>query len=229
LGGEQAHHLFLPNFIPVNVRHWTGYIPSQPSSDKGSIPLIRDDASNRHVATDLRMLKHARPEGNPGLGSVPGVEVSSRGLHIDSMQPDSESTAVIQRLLEHHVPEIGTGAVEIRGIAREPGKRTMIAVESKVPSVDAVGSCTGVRGTRVRAMLGELPGEHMDIVLWNDELQRFLGNLLAPNRAIQVSLDPSARRATVSVPPDCTPFSEVRLRVASKLVGWDLKIITPAV
>jgi N utilization substance protein A len=142
------------------------------------------------------------------------------------MQPDSDSTAVIQKLLEHHVPEIGSGAVEVRGIAREPGKRTMIAVESNVSSVDAVGSCAGVRGTRVRAMLAELPGEHMDIVLWNSELQRFLGNLLAPNRTIQVSLDQSTRRATVNVPPDWTPLSELRLRLASKLVGWDLKIVT---
>ena len=149
------------------------------------------------------------------------------GFIIDSMQPDSDSAAVIQRLLEEHVPEIGLGAVEIRGIAREPGKRTMIAVESKVPAVDAVSACTGVRGTRVRAMLAELPGEHMDIVLWNGELQRFLGNLLAPNRTIQVSLDHSARRATISVPPDCTPLSELRRRLASKLTGWDLKIVTP--
>ena len=142
------------------------------------------------------------------------------------MQPDSESAAVIQRLLEQHVPEIGSGAVEIRGIAREPGKRTMVAVERTVPAVDAVGACTGVRGSRVKAMLAELPGEHMDIVLWNSELQRFLGNLLAPNRTIQVSLDHSARRATISIPPDCTPLSELRLRLASKLTGWDLKIVT---
>ncbi len=116
------------------------------------------------------------------------------------MQRDSDSTDAIRRLLEQHVPEIVAGAVEIRGIAREPGKRTMIAVESKVPPVDAISACTGVRGTRVRAMLAELPGEHMDIVLWNGELQRFLGNLVAPNRTIQVSLDHSARRATITVP-----------------------------
>jgi N utilization substance protein A len=105
----------------------------------------------------------------------------------------------------------------------------MIAVEPKAPAVDAVGACTGKSGTRVRAMLAELAGEHMDIVLWNGELHRFLGNLLAPNRAIQVSLDHSAQRATISVPPDCTPLSGLRLRLASNLVGWDLKIVTAAI
>ena len=149
------------------------------------------------------------------------------GFIIDSMQPDSESAAVIQRLLEQHVPEIGSGAVEIRGIAREPGKRTMVAVELKALAVDAVSACTGVRGSRVKAMLAELPGEHMDIVLWGGSLERFLGNFLAPNRQIQVSLDHSTRRATITVPPDWTPVSELRLRLASKLVGWDLKVVTP--
>jgi N utilization substance protein A len=73
------------------------------------------------------------------------------------MQPDSDSTDAIQRLFEQHVPEIASGAVEIRGIGREQGKRTMLAVESKVPAVDAVSACTGVRATRIRAMLAELP------------------------------------------------------------------------
>lgn len=143
------------------------------------------------------------------------------------MRPDSESAAVIRRLLEQHVPEIGSGAVEIRGIAREPGQRTMVAVESKAPAVDAVGVCTGVRGSRVKAMLAELPGEHMDIVLWGGSLERFLGNLLAPNRSIHVSLNDTARRATITVPADWTPVSELRLRLASRLLGLDLKIVTP--
>jgi transcription termination/antitermination protein NusA len=98
--------------------------------------------------------------------------------------------------------------------------------EPKVPAVDAAGACTGERGSRVKAMLAELPGEHMDIVMWGGSLERFLANFLAPNRSIQVSLNDTARGATITVPPDWTPVSELRLRLASKLVGWDLKIVT---
>ena len=149
------------------------------------------------------------------------------GFIFEAMEPNAESSAVIQKLLQQHVPEIVSGAVAIRGIAREPGKCTMIAVESKVPTVDAVGACTGVEGSRVKAMLAELPGEHMDMVLWGGSLERFLGNFLAPNRTIQVSLDHSVGRATVTVPPDWTPVSELQLELASRLIGWDLKIVAP--
>jgi N utilization substance protein A len=147
------------------------------------------------------------------------------------MASQSDETAAVLRLFQKHVPEIVSGAIEIRGIAREPGNRTLVAVESKAPAVDAVGACTGNRGSRVKAMLAELPGEHMDIVIWSDSLEKFLSNLLSPNRPLRLSLDQTHRRATITFPPDlpasCVNLQEIHLRLASRLVGWGLKVSPP--
>ncbi len=138
-----------------------------------------------------------------------------------------EQTEIIRRLFRKHVPEVVSGSVELRGIAREPGNRTLVAVESKTAGVDAVGACLGDRGTRVNAMLAELPKEHVDIVMWGGSVAQFLGNYLAPNRSIHVSLDQNLRRATVTVPSDCPPLCDLRLRLASRLSGWDVKAVQP--
>ena len=147
------------------------------------------------------------------------------------MHAHPDETDVIRRLLEEYVPEVAAGTVVIHGIAREPGARTLIAVESKDPIVDGVGACVGVRGARVKAMIARLPGEFIDMIRWDASMEQFLSNLLAPNRPIQVTLDHALRRATITLPPGSTfPSSDserIRLMLASRLIGWDLQVEHP--
>ena len=135
----------------------------------------------------------------------------------------------IRRLFSEHVPEIASGAVEIVGIARETGRRAMIAVHASDTGVCPVGSCVGPRGERVKTVMRALPGDKIDIIRWSDSEQDFIRNLLAPARVEQISFDATAHRATVAVHADSTTrLTEdggIRLRLASRLAGWDLQLI----
>ena len=109
---------------------------------------------------------------------------------------------LIEALFELEVPEIADGLVEIRGVAREPGYRSKIAVESHVQGVDPVGACVGPRGSRVRMVVSELRGEKIDIIPWNTEPARFVAKALSPARVREVYIDDESRDATVVVPDD---------------------------
>src|ERR1043166_6224036 len=114
------------------------------------------------------------------------------------MNSNPDDTEPIRRLFEQHVPEVASGKVEIRGIVREPGNRSILAVAPKNSSIDAVGSCVGIRGSRVKNMVSRLGGgEHFDIVLWSESLERFIANLLAPSRFVRVSFEEATRQANV--------------------------------
>jgi N utilization substance protein A len=103
---------------------------------------------------------------------------------------------LIEALFELEVPEIADGLVEIRGVAREPGYRSKIAVESHVQGVDPVGACVGPRGSRVRMVVSELRGEKIDIIPWNTEPARFVAKALSPARVREVYIDDESRDAT---------------------------------
>jgi N utilization substance protein A len=135
---------------------------------------------------------------------------------------------LIKTLFELEVPEIADGLVEIRGVAREPGYRSKIAVESHAQGVDPVGACVGPRGSRVRMVVSELRGEKIDIIPWNDEPARFLAKALSPARVREVLLDDAAREATVIVPDDQLALAigkeGLNARLASRLTGWKIDI-----
>jgi N utilization substance protein A len=135
----------------------------------------------------------------------------------------------VRRLFGDHVPEIASGAVEIVGIARETGRRVMIAVHAPDAGVCPVGSCVGPRGERVKTVMRSLPGDKIDIVRWSDSEEDFIRNLLAPAKVEQITFDATAHRATVTVRADSTSrLTEdggIRLRLASRLAGWDLRLI----
>ena len=135
---------------------------------------------------------------------------------------------LIKTLFELEVPEIADGLVEIRGVAREPGYRSKIAVESHAQGVDPVGACVGPRGSRVRMVVSELRGEKIDIIPWNDEPARFLAKALSPARVREVLLDDDAREATVIVPDDQLALAigkeGLNARLASRLTGWKIDI-----
>jgi N utilization substance protein A len=120
------------------------------------------------------------------------------------------------------------GLVEIRGVAREPGWRSKIAVISHVQGVDPVGACVGPRGSRVRMVVSELRGEKIDIIPFNEEPARYVAKALSPARVREVHVDDDHRQATVIVPDDQLPLAIGRegmnARLAARLTGWRIDI-----
>jgi N utilization substance protein A len=139
---------------------------------------------------------------------------------------------LIRRLFEREVPEVGERTIEIRALAREAGHRTKIAVSSIDSKVDAVGACVGVRGSRIKNIVDELGGEKIDIVRWNESSQILIGNALKPAEVAEVSLCFELGRATVVVNEDQLSLAIGKrgqnVRLAARLTGWDVDILTPA-
>lgn len=137
---------------------------------------------------------------------------------------------LVQRLFEQEIPEIADGVIEVRAMAREPGYRSKVAVSSSDQRVDCVGACVGVRGNRIKNIVDELAGERIDIVRWSDDLQVLVPNALQPAEVEEVILCQMLGRAIVLVREDQLSLAIGRrgqnVRLASKLCGWDIEIMT---
>jgi len=136
------------------------------------------------------------------------------------------------KLFMQEVPEIYDGIITIRSIARDPGSRAKIAVTSNDSSVDPVGACVGMRGSRVQAVVGELQGEKIDIIPWTDSIADLVVSALQPADVAKVVLDEQAERIEVVVPDEQLSLAIGRrgqnVRLASQLIGWDIDILTEA-
>ncbi|WP_112661984.1 transcription termination factor NusA [Microvirga flavescens] len=136
------------------------------------------------------------------------------------------------KLFAQEVPEIYDGIVAIQAVARDPGSRAKIAVTSRDSSIDPVGACVGMRGSRVQAVVGELQGEKIDIIPWSVDQATFIVNALQPAEVVKVVLDEEADRIEVVVPDDQLSLAIGRrgqnVRLASQLTGWDIDILTEA-
>ncbi len=136
------------------------------------------------------------------------------------------------KLFAQEVPEIYDNIVEIKSVARDPGSRAKIAVVSKDTSIDPVGACVGMRGSRVQAVVNELQGEKIDIIQWSGDAATFIVNALAPAEVAKVVLDEEAERIEVVVPDEQLSLAIGRrgqnVRLASQLTGWDIDILTEA-
>ena len=134
------------------------------------------------------------------------------------------------KLFAQEVPEIYDGIVEVKAVARDPGSRAKIAVISKDSSIDPVGACVGMRGSRVQAVVNELQGEKVDIIQWNQDAATFIVNALAPAEVTKVVLDEESNRIEVVVPESQLSLAIGRrgqnVRLASQLTGWDIDILT---
>ncbi len=133
-------------------------------------------------------------------------------------------------LFRQEVPEIYDGIVEIKSVARDPGSRAKIAVVSSDASIDPVGACVGMRGSRVQAVVQELQGEKIDIIPWSEDIATFVVNALAPAEVTKVVMDEEAGRIEVVVPTEQLSLAIGRrgqnVRLASQLTGWHIDILT---
>jgi transcription termination/antitermination protein NusA len=136
------------------------------------------------------------------------------------------------KLFRQEVPEIYDGVIEVRAVARDPGSRAKIAVISRDSSIDPVGACVGMRGSRVQAVVNELQGEKIDIIPWSTDAATFIVNALQPAEVVKVVLDEDSARIEVVVPDDQLSLAIGRrgqnVRLASQLTGWDIDILTEA-
>jgi N utilization substance protein A len=136
------------------------------------------------------------------------------------------------KLFAQEVPEIYDGIIEVKSVARDPGSRAKIAVISRDSSIDPVGACVGMRGSRVQAVVNELQGEKIDIIPWSADAATFIVNALQPAEVVKVVLDEDSERIEVVVPDDQLSLAIGRrgqnVRLASQLTGWDIDILTEA-
>ena len=138
----------------------------------------------------------------------------------------------MSKLFGQEVPEIYDGIIEVKSVARDPGSRAKIAVISRDSSIDPVGACVGMRGSRVQAVVNELQGEKIDIIPWSVDAATFIVNALQPAEVVKVVLDEDSARIEVVVPDDQLSLAIGRrgqnVRLASQLTGWDIDILTEA-
>lgn len=156
-------------------------------------------------------------------------EVKAAGNRIKVILSRTKAT-LIQRLFEQEIPEIADGVIEIKGVSREPGYRSKVAVTSSDTRVDCVGACVGMRGNRIKNVTGELAGERIDIVRWSEDPIVLITNSLQPAEVQQVLLCDMIGRAIALVGDDQLSQAIGRygqnVRLASKLCGWDIEIMT---
>jgi transcription termination/antitermination protein NusA len=157
------------------------------------------------------------------------VRREQRGPQIFLSRTHPQFTA---KLFAQEVPEIYDGIVEVKSVARDPGSRAKIAVISNDSSIDPVGACVGMRGSRVQAVVNELQGEKIDIIPWSADAATFIVNALQPAEVMKVVLDEDSTRIEVVVPDDQLSLAIGRrgqnVRLASQLTGWDIDILTEA-
>src|SRR5690242_6729066 len=198
--------------------------------------IVQQAGDRNNVLVDLGKVEALLPrseqvdgeryeQGSRIKAVITEVRSGTKGPQVIVSRRDPE---LIKTLFELEVPEIADGLVEIRGVAREPGYRSKIAVESHAQGVDPVGACVGPRGSRVRMVVSELRGEKIDIIPWNPEPARFVAKALSPARVREVYLDDEAREATVVVPDDQLALAigkeGMNARLAARLTGWKVDI-----
>jgi N utilization substance protein A len=179
------------------------------------------------------------PKGEQIMGQThrPGERI--RCLILDVKESASQVKIIlsrthpdfIRRLFESEVPEIAEGIIEVRALAREAGYRSKVAVTSYDDKVDPVGACVGVRGSRIKNIVDELGGEKIDIVRWNESSQTLVANALMPAKVSEIALCFELGRATVVVEEDQLSLAIGKhgqnVRLAARLTGWDIDILTP--
>jgi transcription termination/antitermination protein NusA len=140
------------------------------------------------------------------------------------------SEEIVKKIFFMEIPEISNGLVEIKGVAREAGSRSKVAIYSESENIDPVGSCVGQRGVRIQTIISELGGEKVDIIEYSEDPVKFISNSLAPAKIINIDLDEDNKKAVVKVDPDKLSLaigkSGQNVRLAARLTGWKIDIIS---
>ncbi len=156
------------------------------------------------------------------------VEDTPRGV---TLRLSRAHPKMVDKLFAMEAPELATGSVVLKAIAREAGSRTKVAVASTDPNIDPVGSLVGQRGSRVNTVISELGGEKIDIIKWSDKAETFIEEALSPAKITKVTLDEAENKATVEVPADQFSLAVGKggqnVRLAAKLTGWKIDIVNP--
>jgi N utilization substance protein A len=139
-----------------------------------------------------------------------------------------DETSIIARLFAQEVPEIAAGTIEIKAIARKPGYRSKVALESHDPQVDCIAGCVGVRGARIKKIVDALGGERVDLFPWHESPEKLIRNALQPAAIDKVVLDPERHQAVVIVKAEQAPLVRghhgENQELASQLCGWEIEL-----
>jgi len=195
--------------------------------ERGSVYLDLGGNAEAYIARDKAIPREAVRAGDRIRGYLYEVRPEPRGpqLFVSRTAPE-----FMIELFKLEVPEVGQGLVEIKGAARDPGDRAKIAVLAHDHRTDPIGACIGMRGSRVQAVSNELNGERIDIVLWNDNSAQFVINAMAPAEVQSIIVDEEKHSMDIAVAEDKLSQAIGRggqnVRLASKLSGWQLNVMT---
>lgn len=213
----------LNDFLERNEHLVTGVIKRM---DRGNA-IIESGRLEALLPRDQMIPKESLRVGDRVRAYLLRVDRQSRGPQLILSRVANE---FLVKLFELEVPEIEEGLIEIKGAARDPGSRAKIAVKSNDPRLDPIGTCVGMRGTRVQAVTGELAGERVDIVLWSADPATFVINALAPAEVSSIVVDEEKHSMDIVVEEDQLAQAIGRngqnVRLASELTGWELNIMT---
>ena len=188
--------------------------------------LINHNKNELMLPRDEQIPYEKYKKGETIRAIVKEVRKSGSGPQIIVSRADN---MFLRRLFEIEIPEIYDGIIEIKGIAREPGERAKIAVESQDSRIDAVGACVGMKGVRIHAIVRELSNENIDVVNFTDDPTLYIQRSLAPAKIKQVEVDEEAKTATVSADSDQVSLivgrNGVNIRLAMKLTGFEIDVL----
>ncbi len=169
--------------------------------------------------------EHYRP-GNRMKFYVAGVEMGMRGPEIILSR---NSVGMVKEIFKQEIPEVADGVIEIKGLAREAGFRSKVAVATSDSSIDPIGSCIGQRGSRITTIIEELGGEKIDVIQYNEDAKKYILHALSPAKVLNVELEEDGKVAKVLVAPDQFSLAIGRsgqnVRLASELTGWKISVI----
>jgi len=195
--------------------------------ERSSITLDLGGNAEAFIPREEMIPRENFRQGDRVRGYLKEVRTEGRGaqLLVSRMAPE-----LLIELFTLEVPEISDGAIEVRGAARDAGLRAKIAVEAKELRIDPVGSCVGMRGSRVQAVTNELAGERVDIIVWDEEPARFVINAMAPAEVASIVVDEDAHSMDIAVEDDQLSQAIGRggqnVRLASQLTGWTLNVMS---
>lgn len=195
--------------------------------ERGSIILDLGGNAEALISREETIPREPFRPGDRVRGYLREVRSEARGpqLFVSRTAPE-----LLIELFKLEVPEVGEGLIEIKGAARDPGLRAKIGVKSNEPRIDPVGACVGMRGSRVQAVSGELAGERIDIILWDENPAQYVINAMSPAEVISIVVDEEAHSMDVAVAEDQLSQAIGRggqnVRLASQLTGWELNVMT---